>query len=38
MKRLDTWTRAARARIARWTCTCGAINPDITGKCIRCGQ
>lgn len=37
----DTWTRAARAAadlIARWTCTCGAINPEITGTCLRCGQ
>jgi hypothetical protein len=30
----DTWTR-----LARWFCgTCGAINPNITGTCIRCGQ
>lgn len=34
----DTWTRIRRFA-ARWTCgTCGAINPDITGTCIRCGQ
>jgi hypothetical protein len=36
----DTWTRAAR-RLARWICTtpnCGAINPDITSTCIRCGS
>ncbi len=30
--------RLAR-RALRWTCgNCGAINPDITGNCIRCGQ
>jgi predicted ATP-dependent serine protease len=30
-------TRAAR-RAARWICeNCGAINPNITGTCIRCG-
>lgn len=30
----DTWTRRAK----RWICElCGAINPNITGTCIRCG-
>ena len=39
MHRLDIWTRAAIARLIRWSCgNCGAINPDITGTCIRCGQ
>jgi hypothetical protein len=33
----DTWTRTAR-RLARWICTCGAINPDITSTCVRCGS
>ena len=36
-----TWTRAVRARLARWICTapgCGAINPEITSTCLRCGQ
>jgi len=33
-----TLRRAAR-RMIRWTCgTCGAVNPPITGSCIRCGQ
>lgn len=35
--RFDTWTRAAKARFVRWVCTCGAINPDMTRTCIRCG-
>jgi hypothetical protein len=31
----DTWTR----RLIRWFCqNCGAINPPITGTCVRCGQ
>jgi ribosomal protein L40E len=30
----DTWTR-----FTRWFCEkCGAINPNITGTCIRCGS
>jgi hypothetical protein len=34
----DTWTRAAR-RVARWFCQyCGQINPEITSKCLGCGQ
>lgn len=36
----DTWTRAAR-RLGRWFCPdpdCGAINPEITGTCLRCGK
>jgi hypothetical protein len=31
----DTWTR----RFVRWFCQyCGQINPDITSKCLGCGQ
>jgi predicted ATP-dependent serine protease len=34
---MNAIARLAR-RIARWTCeNCGAINPNITGTCIRCG-
>lgn len=34
----DTWTRIVR-RALRWTCgNCGAINPNTTADCIRCGQ
>jgi hypothetical protein len=33
---MKTLIRAAR-RFTRWTCTCGAINPDITRTCLRCG-
>lgn len=32
---------AERLRPTRWTCStpgCGAINPEITGTCLRCGQ
>lgn len=36
------WLKALSARITggRWTCPqpCGAINPDFTGTCIRCGK
>ncbi len=39
MNLLDTWTRATRRTAVRWFCgSCGAINPDITGTCIRCGK
>jgi hypothetical protein len=38
----DTWTRASAwaRRALRWTCPqpCGAINPEITSKCLRCGK
>jgi hypothetical protein len=33
--------KALAARLAgRWICPppCGAINPDFTGTCIRCGK
>jgi ribosomal protein L40E len=31
--------RAMAGRAVRWICgTCGALNPDITRDCIRCGQ
>ena len=34
---MKTIARAVR-RAVRWTCeNCGAINPNITGTCIRCG-
>ncbi len=34
---MKTLARYAR-KVARWTCeNCGAINPNITGTCIRCG-
>jgi ribosomal protein L40E len=27
------------SRVIKWTCDrCGAINPNITGTCIRCGS
>jgi hypothetical protein len=30
----DTWTRAVR-----WICGyCGQVNPEITSKCLGCGQ
>jgi hypothetical protein len=33
----DTWTRVLHA--FRWRCeTCGAINPDTTGTCLRAAQ
>jgi hypothetical protein len=35
---MKTIARYAR-QLARWSCgNCGAINPDITGTCIRCSQ
>ena len=31
--------KALIARLAaRWICQCGAVNPDITNVCLRCGK
>jgi hypothetical protein len=35
---METTVNRFRRILARWTCGCGRINPEITRTCLGCGR